>query len=108
MTALKILTILLLILSYSILFISFMFIVHYTFATFCAFLANYILDGSKLFASFGIIHNFFEIAILVSFLSGGRIQTMNQFALIFTYLISVSAIILYIDWPYDALFFKFQ
>jgi hypothetical protein len=80
-------------------------LVHYTLATFASSLAYFIFDPSKLFVPFGILHNFFEITILTSFLSGGEIRTVKQFVCLLKYLILIGAICMYLDWPYDALFF---
>jgi len=81
---------------------------HYSFATFASSVAYYFVDPSKIFLPFGALHNLFEMAMLMSFLTGGRIKNVSQFFLLFTYLLSINIICAYIDWPYDALFFKFQ
>lgn len=83
-------------------------IAHYNFATFTSSVAYYFVDPSKIFLPFGALHNCFEMAILISFLTGGRIKNLTQVFLLFTYLVSLNVICAYIDWPYDASFFKFQ
>nr|CAG8467624.1 11193_t:CDS:2 [Entrophospora candida] len=49
-------------------------IAHYNCATFSSSIAYYFVDPSKIFLPFGALHNLFEMAILISFLTGGRIK----------------------------------
>ncbi|CAH1758798.1 4783_t:CDS:2 [Entrophospora sp. SA101] len=49
-------------------------IAHYNCATFASSVAYYFVDPSKIFLPFGALHNLFEMAILISFLTGGRIK----------------------------------
>nr|CAG8553845.1 4215_t:CDS:2 [Entrophospora candida] len=81
---------------------------HYNLGTFSSIIAYYIIDPSKLFTTFAVMHNFFELTLLVSFLSGGQLRTTKQFLWLLTYFMSIASIVIYVKWPYDALFFKFQ
>ncbi|KAG9292815.1 hypothetical protein G9A89_006376 [Geosiphon pyriformis] len=68
-----------------------------------------LFDIGKLWESSGVWHNLWEAAILLLLKEGGRINRITKYILTLgIYLFTVHNITLFIDWPLDAVFFKFQ
>ncbi|CAG8688005.1 20414_t:CDS:2 [Cetraspora pellucida] len=68
-----------------------------------------IFDLGKLFASLAIMHNYFEVIIMILLHQGGNLATNNnilQYSIIYILIVAVATILL--QWPYDAFFFKAQ
>ncbi|CAG8633098.1 247_t:CDS:2, partial [Cetraspora pellucida] len=68
-----------------------------------------IFDLGKLFASLAIMHNYFEVIIMILLHQGGSLATNNniiQYSIIYILIVAVATILL--QWPYDTFFFKVQ
>ncbi|KAG0006707.1 hypothetical protein BGZ65_004952 [Modicella reniformis] len=84
------------------------FILYYIYATWLAVVGFFLFDISKVWSVVGAMHNLLEVALLVGLHSGG--QTTNvRFALyLFTYVFLVVVASIYLPWPVDAVFFRWQ
>ncbi|KAI8981521.1 hypothetical protein BDB01DRAFT_851303 [Pilobolus umbonatus] len=84
-------------------------IVGYIVATFIAAFTFSLMSAGKVWASFGIFHNLFEIAFLVFFiLRNQRLWDRTFITQCSAYLLSTMFLVIVLPWPLDALFFKFQ
>ncbi|CAG8511321.1 16092_t:CDS:2 [Cetraspora pellucida] len=68
----------------------------------------FILDFGKLFSTFSVLHNIFEVGILLLLIQGGKITTNYFYAIVGTYLFIVMLLNISLPWPYDAVWFKTQ
>jgi hypothetical protein len=68
----------------------------------------YLIDVGKIWSTVGILHNVNEIVILVSLHQGGRISSNSILAWLILYVLFAGALSLYLEWPFDALWFKVQ
>ncbi|RUP12770.1 hypothetical protein BC936DRAFT_139796 [Jimgerdemannia flammicorona] len=81
----------------------------YTIVTFFSVVSFFILDISKLWSSFGAIHNLVEVSILLVMLFKGHVKGFRYlYSLQFLYILFTVVVCLILPWPYDAVFFKFQ
>ncbi|KAF0510993.1 patatin-domain-containing protein [Gigaspora margarita] len=83
-------------------------LVLYNFNTMITLFALLIFDAGKFWVALGMIHNTTEFVVLVLIGSGGRLKNINFYGILLCYIILVYCGTLFIDWPYDAVFFKFQ
>ncbi|KAI9018727.1 hypothetical protein CLU79DRAFT_760134 [Phycomyces nitens] len=81
----------------------------YLVATFFTTFSFMILSVGKIWVSFGVFHNLFEVLILAHILLRQSGVSKRFYALgSFVYLLSTFGIVLSIPWPFDAVYFKFQ
>ncbi|GAA5807279.1 hypothetical protein MFLAVUS_000636 [Mucor flavus] len=81
----------------------------YLVATFFASLSFSIMSVGRIWASFGVFHNLFEIALLSIIMIRQKSVTQRGFvATCFIYILCTMFIVIIAPWPLDALFFKFQ
>ncbi|CAG8451796.1 96_t:CDS:2 [Ambispora gerdemannii] len=81
----------------------------YSLFTALAALALLAFDIGKLWEAFGLWHNLWEVAIVALLSQGGKMKSVTRYVLgLGIYFIGVNSIILFVDWPFDAVFFKFQ
>ncbi|CAG8574830.1 14534_t:CDS:2, partial [Dentiscutata heterogama] len=84
-------------------------LVLYAFNTMLTFVSILIFDVGKLWiGAIGMLHNSSEFAVLVLIGSGGRIKNISFYGILLCYMFFVYCGCLFIDWPYDAVWFKFQ
>ncbi|CAG8489117.1 12871_t:CDS:2 [Ambispora leptoticha] len=81
----------------------------YLLFTALAALALLAFNIGKLWEAFGLWHNLWEMAILTLLNQGGKIKSVSRYVLgLGIYFIGTNTIILFLNWPLDAVFFKFQ
>ncbi|KAG9286344.1 hypothetical protein G9A89_014510 [Geosiphon pyriformis] len=81
----------------------------YTIFTALAGLATLLFDIGKLWETFGVFHNLWEVAVLLLLQQGGKINNISRYILTLgIYIFSVHFIVVFLNWPLDATFFKFQ
>ncbi|CAG8489137.1 12872_t:CDS:2 [Ambispora leptoticha] len=81
----------------------------YALFTALAALALIAFDIGKLWEAFGLWHNLWEVAILTLLNQSGEIKSVTRYVLgLGTYFLGVNSIVLFLNWPFDAVFFKFQ
>ncbi|GBB96177.1 hypothetical protein RclHR1_00270023 [Rhizophagus clarus] len=68
----------------------------------------YLIDVGKIWATVGVLHNANEIIIMVSLHQGGRITSNSVLAWLLFYVLFAGALSIYLEWPFDALWFKVQ
>ncbi|RIB11060.1 hypothetical protein C2G38_136249 [Gigaspora rosea] len=83
-------------------------IAYYIAATFIAVTAYMLLDVGKLWSATGIVHNIFEIAVMVTLHFGGKIKSHAVFAWIGVYVLITFSLNMWLKWPQDAAWFKVQ
>ncbi|CAG8691302.1 3553_t:CDS:2, partial [Dentiscutata heterogama] len=83
-------------------------IAYYIAITFIAVAAYMILDVGKLWSATGVLHNVFEIVIMLMLHFGGKIKSHAVFAWVGAYVSIVFSLNVWLEWPQDALWFKFQ
>ncbi|CAI2174853.1 1655_t:CDS:1 [Funneliformis geosporum] len=80
----------------------------YSFVTALAGILYFAVDVGKMWAIIGIFHNVVEVCILVTLHQGGRI-TSNSFVIWITlYVLLAVSLSIFLEWPFDALWFKVQ
>ncbi|KAG0209297.1 hypothetical protein BGX28_010400 [Mortierella sp. GBA30] len=84
------------------------FIKWYIYATLIAVVAYLLFDVGKIWAVAGALHNLFEVALLIVFYSGGRVSSMSFGLYLFTYVCITIVTSVYLHWPLDAIFFRWQ
>ncbi|CDS08763.1 hypothetical protein LRAMOSA10124 [Lichtheimia ramosa] len=68
-----------------------------------------LMNAGKIWASFGVLHNLFEIALLASiFIRRSDISDFLFVPICFLYLLGTAFAVIWLPWPLDALFFKYQ
>ncbi|CAG8585567.1 3976_t:CDS:2 [Paraglomus occultum] len=67
-----------------------------------------VFDLGKLWLTFGVLHNAWEVAILLLLFMGGRVKNQWFFIILFAYIFIVVALGVFLPWPYDAIIFKWQ
>jgi len=83
-------------------------LVLYNFNTLLTLFAILIFDVGKFWVALGMIHNTTEFCVLVLIGSGGRIKNISFYGVLLCYIFFVYCGALFIDWPFDAVWFKFQ
>ncbi|CAJ0625432.1 15171_t:CDS:2 [Entrophospora sp. SA101] len=83
-------------------------IVLYNFATFGSAVIFFIYDASKIFVSIAILHNLFELIIILAIISGGKFSSVVEYVLPILYVLTFGGISIFAEFPFDASFFKFQ
>lgn len=68
----------------------------------------YLVDVGKIWSTVGVLHNANEIIILVSLHQGGRITSNSFQAWLILYVLFAGALSIYLEWPFDGLWFKVQ
>ncbi|OBZ91582.1 hypothetical protein A0J61_00391 [Choanephora cucurbitarum] len=81
----------------------------YLIATFFATFTFSLMNAGRIWASFGVYHNLFEIALMSHIFLRQKSLLERKFVFIcFFYLLITMMIVIVAPWPLDALFFKFQ
>ncbi|KAI8097865.1 uncharacterized protein B0P05DRAFT_522391 [Gilbertella persicaria] len=81
----------------------------YLIATFVATFTFALMNAGRIWASFGVYHNLFEIALMSHIFLRQKSLLERKFVFIcFIYLLITMFIVIIVPWPLDALFFKFQ
>ncbi|CAB4384167.1 hypothetical protein RhiirA1_415889 [Rhizophagus irregularis] len=83
-------------------------IAYYIVFTSFAGIALFYLDTGKLWSTFGILHNIWEVCILLLLHQGGKITSSFFFAFIAFYVFIVTLLDIVLSWPFDAVWFKVQ
>jgi len=68
----------------------------------------YLIDVGKIWSTIGVLHNANEIIILVALHQGGRITSNSFIAWLTFYVLFAGALSIFLEWPFDALWFKVQ
>lgn len=84
------------------------FIELYINATLAAVIAYLFFDVGKIWAVVGALHNLLEVALLIVLQSGGRVSSMSFGLYMFTYVCLTILLSVYLTWPLDAIFFRWQ
>ncbi|KAG0078522.1 hypothetical protein BGZ90_005022 [Linnemannia elongata] len=84
------------------------FIELYINATLVAVVGYLFFDVGKIWAVVGALHNLFEVALLIVLQSGGRVTGMSFGLYMFTYAVVTILLSVYLSWPMDAIFFRWQ
>ncbi|CAI2168969.1 16259_t:CDS:2 [Funneliformis geosporum] len=71
-------------------------------------IALFILDTGKLWSTFGVLHNVWEVCILLLLAQGGKITSSLFYAFVAFYVMLVNVLNIVLPWPYDAIWFKAQ
>ncbi|CAG8644817.1 4344_t:CDS:1 [Funneliformis mosseae] len=80
----------------------------YSLVTALAGFSYYLVDVGKLWVIVGVFHNVLEVCILVTLHQGGRITSNSFIVWITLYVLLVVGLSIYLEWPFDALWFKVQ
>ncbi|KAI9350377.1 hypothetical protein BD770DRAFT_394288 [Pilaira anomala] len=84
-------------------------ILSYLISTLFASFTFSIMNVGRIWASFGVFHNLFEIALLSNLMLRQKSVIERSFVLkCFIYVLVTMIITILVPWPLDALFFKFQ
>ncbi|CAG8510739.1 16470_t:CDS:2 [Racocetra persica] len=83
-------------------------IAYYVAITFIASVAYAILDVGKLWSAVGVLHNVFEIVVMLSLHYGGKLESHAAFIWMGIYVFLVISLNVWLEWPQDASWFKFQ
>ncbi|CAG8816205.1 12914_t:CDS:2, partial [Cetraspora pellucida] len=83
-------------------------LVLYSFITMLTLSSILIFDIGKFWVALGILHNASEFSVLVLIGSGGKIRSNLFWGILCCYWFFVYIGSLLIEWPYDAVWFKFQ
>jgi hypothetical protein len=83
-------------------------IAYYIAFTSFAGMALFYLDTGKLWSTFGVLHNFWEVCILLLLYQGGKITSSFFFAFVAFYVFIVILLSTVLPWPLDAIWFKAQ
>ncbi|CAI2169335.1 7992_t:CDS:2 [Funneliformis geosporum] len=65
-------------------------------------------DIGKIWSTVGVFHNGLEVVILVALHQGGRIVSNKFLAWMILYFVSTLGFSIFLDWPYDTVWFKMQ
>ncbi|KAF9358049.1 hypothetical protein BGX26_002570 [Mortierella sp. AD094] len=84
------------------------FIQFYINATWVAILGYFFFDVGKIWAVVGALHNLLEVALLIVFQYGGRVSSMSFALYMFAYICLTILLSVYLPWPLDAIFFRWQ
>jgi hypothetical protein len=84
------------------------FIQFYINATLAAVVAYLFFDVGRLWAVVGALHNLLEVALLIVLQSGGRVSSISFGLYMFTYVCITILLSVYLPWPMDAIFFRWQ
>ncbi|KAK3815877.1 MAG: hypothetical protein JOS17DRAFT_759162 [Linnemannia elongata] len=84
------------------------FIELYINATLVAVVGYLFFDVGKIWAVVGALHNLLEVALLIVLQSGGRVTGMSFGLYMFTYVVVTILLSVYLSWPLDAIFFRWQ
>ncbi|KAF9115723.1 hypothetical protein BGX27_006670 [Mortierella sp. AM989] len=84
------------------------FIQYYINATWVAIFGYLFFDVGKIWAVVGALHNLLEVALLIVFQSGGRVSSMSFGLYMFVYVCITIVLSVYLQWPLDAIFFRWQ
>lgn len=84
------------------------FIQIYINATLAAVVAYLFFDVGKIWAVVGALHNLLEVALLIVLQSGGRVTGMSFGLYMFLYVCITILLSVYLSWPLDAIFFRWQ
>ncbi|KAG0374783.1 hypothetical protein BGX24_009927 [Mortierella sp. AD032] len=84
------------------------FIQLYINATLAAVIGYLFFDVGKMWAVIGALHNLLEVALLVVLQSGGRVTGMSFGLYMFAYVCITILLSVYLPWPMDAIFFRWQ
>ncbi|KAF9281641.1 hypothetical protein BGZ68_006523 [Mortierella alpina] len=77
-------------------------------ATLVAVVGYLLFDVGKLWAVVGTLHNQLEVALLITLHSGGRVSSMSFGLYMFAYVCAAIVLSVYLQWPMDAIFFRWQ
>ncbi|KAF9142282.1 hypothetical protein BGX30_002990 [Mortierella sp. GBA39] len=77
-------------------------------ATMLAVVAYLFFDVGKIWAVVGALHNLLEVALLIVLQSGGRVTGISFGLYMFTYVVITILLSVYLSWPLDAIFFRWQ
>jgi hypothetical protein len=80
----------------------------YNWVTALTVLASTIFDLGKVWVVIGVLHNTSEVIILVLLGNGGKIRNSNFLGWVLFYILFVVSTCIFLDFPGDAGFFKFQ
>ena len=83
-------------------------ILFYNVITMITLIVSFMVNVGKLWVGVGVLHNSAEILILVALGNGGRITSNSFYGWMLFYVLTVISVCTFVDWPNDALFFKFQ
>ncbi|CAG8454176.1 2998_t:CDS:2 [Diversispora eburnea] len=83
-------------------------IAYYITFTFISGVALYLLDTGKLFSAFAVLHNAFELAMMLLLLQGGKITSNYFYAIMGCYIFIVNLLDIALPWPIDGTWFKAQ
>ncbi|KAF8939711.1 hypothetical protein EDD21DRAFT_369700 [Dissophora ornata] len=84
------------------------FILYYINATWAAVFGYLFFDVGKIWAVVGALHNLLEVALLILLHSGGRVNSMSFGLYMFIYVCVTILLSVYLTWPLDAIFFRWQ
>ncbi|KAG0277669.1 hypothetical protein BGZ95_005559 [Linnemannia exigua] len=84
------------------------FIQLYINATLAAVIGYLFFDVGKIWAVIGALHNLLEVALLIVLQSGGRVTGMSFGLYMFAYVCITILLSVYLPWPLDAIFFRWQ
>ncbi|KAF9579692.1 hypothetical protein BGW38_003945, partial [Lunasporangiospora selenospora] len=84
------------------------FIKWYINATWIAILGYLFFDVGKIWAVVGALHNLLEVALLIVLQSGGRVSSLYFGLYMFVYVCVTIILSVYLSWPMDAIFFRWQ
>ncbi|KAF9436791.1 hypothetical protein BGZ76_002975 [Entomortierella beljakovae] len=84
------------------------FIQYYINATWIAVFGYLFFDVGKIWAVVGALHNLLEVALLIVLQSGGRVSSMSFGLYMFAYVCITILSSVYLQWPMDAIFFRWQ
>jgi hypothetical protein len=71
-------------------------------------MALFYLDTGKLWSTFGVFHNLWEVCILLLLYQGGKITSSFFFVFVAFYVFIVNLLNIVLPWPLDAIWFKAQ
>ncbi|CAB4416806.1 unnamed protein product [Rhizophagus irregularis] len=71
-------------------------------------IVNFMVDVGKLWVTVGVLHNAVEVTILYTLHQGGKIKSTTIPAWILSYIMLAASLSFFLDWPFDALWFKMQ
>ncbi|KAF9088251.1 hypothetical protein BGX23_007537 [Mortierella sp. AD031] len=84
------------------------FIKYYIYATWMAVVGYLFFDVGKIWAVVGALHNLLEVALLIVLQTGGRVTGMSFGLYMFSYVCVTILLSVYLQWPMDAIFFRWQ
>ncbi|CAG8672773.1 6724_t:CDS:1 [Funneliformis mosseae] len=65
-------------------------------------------DVGKLWVTVGVFHNGLEVVLLIALHQGGKIVSNKFLAWMILYFVSALGFSIFLDWPYDTVWFKMQ